>query len=231
MWRAETKSGLGRVYDTQVIYRDYLVAEGFQGGFSFLEKDGAANPFGGDIRVPMFWVFKLHQGHPLRVTSFSEGHVYIYPENERHRARPRQPAHVFKDRKAYDLATFMMVPGSLEGSEGIASWIPREVADGFRSEGGERSNASLLYGKHGLDVPKDGVLRVSNVMPSHVANHLYAWAASGHRISSHKEFGAPFVDEGMMNLSFEQARYLSRVTAETLEKRFRTRLTFPRGQT
>jgi len=121
-------------------------------------------------------MFKVHKNHPLKITHSSINHVHIYPTSEDRVKRPRMPAEVFRDKMDHDLAAFMMLPFNMDIEKEKTLWEKIAVIeDGFIPHEGsnqEKQPASIIYLPHGLNL-KEGIYKVSEVMPSFVGHHLF----------------------------------------------------------
>src|SRR3989344_6287361 len=111
--------------DSKIIKDDFLVAEGFTLAYSFLSKDEKQNPFKKDLWAPIFYIFKAHKNHPLRVL-ITDGHLYVWPLSDINSSKKnyRFPMEIYKDKLNYDLTTFMMVPYNITNSRWKEYEIP-----------------------------------------------------------------------------------------------------------
>lgn len=241
MWRGR-KENLELV-DSKIVTRDFIIAEGSTMSYNFLGEKN--NPFSKSIRAPIFYLFKVHKNHPLRIFSSSTNFVNIYPAKESKKSRPRMPGEVYRDRMDYDLTTFLFLPFDI--NLGKSPWKKFSIEEGFSPEsvdsikeysGSLRENkwlsefaslerdASLLYAEHGPSIHcQDSFHRVSEVMPSQVINHFFSWLREGKEIYSHeKTFNQRL--EGSVKVPLERAREITWEVMNVLEKRYSTRLMF-----
>ena len=223
--------------DSKIVTRDFIVAEGSTISYNFLGEKN--NPFNRSIRVPIFYMFKVHKNHPLKVFSSSTNYIYIYPAKESKKSKPRMPAEVYRDKMDYDLATFLFLPFDI--NLGKSHWKKFSIEEGFFPEIKDsikeysdnlRENkwlpefaslskkASLLYAKHGPSIHcQDSFHRVSEVMPSQLINHFFSWLREGKEIQTHdKTFDSRL--EGNVGVSIERAREITWEVMNVLEKRW-----------
>ena len=208
--------------DSKIVKDDFLVAEGFTLAYSFLSKDEKQNPFKKDLWAPIFYIFKAHKNHPLRVL-ITDGHLYIWPLSDINSSKKnyRFPMEIYKDKLNYDLTTFMMVPYNITNSR----WKEYEIPNGFVSVDGKKSNASLLYANRNTSLHSQDELIISHVMPSQVWGHLNHWMYEGRNIISHeKTFNQKL--EGKVEVPLEIRKNLFSEITKTLEERYKTKLTF-----
>ena len=203
--------------DSKIVDRDYIVATGSQTvGPKFVSRE--KHSFQGDFFIPIFYLFKIHKNHPLKIFSPSVNHNYIYPAKK----DKRMPSEVYEDRMAYDLSTFVLYPFDVASP---GRWKKFNIENGFVAENGERRDANLLYLEHGMSLHDQDSLTVSEVMPSHVVNHFYSWLYEGQTITSHeKTFDKRL--EGKIEIPIERNRELTAEVCRTLEDRYNTRLSF-----
>ncbi|MDO8517661.1 MAG: hypothetical protein Q7S33_06075 [Nanoarchaeota archaeon] len=221
MWKKSTVS-IAPV-DSKIVTRDFIVAEGFNSGYTFLDKEN--NPFGRSLWVPVFYTFKVHKNHPMNIFSSGINHTNIYPANELKKKRQRMHAEVFRDKMDYDLTTFMIVP--YENPEVSKYWSRFDVKDGFISEtDNTMKDISLLYLSHGTSIHgSDNIHRLSEVMPSQLLKHFFYWLIDCKKIISHdKTFDQKL--EGKVEVPLERARILTAEVSNILEKRYDTQLAF-----
>jgi len=208
--------------DSKIVKDDFLVAEGFTLAYSFLSKDEKQNPFKKDLWAPIFYIFKAHKNHPLRVL-ITDGHLYIWPLSDINSSKKnyRFPMEIYKDKLNYDLTTFMMVPYNITNSR----WKEYGIPNGFVSVDGKKSNASLLYANRNTSLHSQDELIISHVMPSQVWGHLNHWMYEGRNIISHeKTFNQKL--EGKVEVPLEIRKNLFSEITKTLEERYKTKLTF-----
>lgn len=211
--------------DSKIIKDDFVIAEGFSLAYSFLSKDEKQNPFKKSLWAPIFYIFKVHRNHPIRVL-IQDRHSSIWPLNNLNASKKnyRFPVEVYKDKLSHDLATFIMVPYNITDSE-LKKY---EVPNGFVSIEGKKSNASLLYIGRNTSLHSQDELTISHVMPSQVLSHLDMWMQHGKRITSHeKTFNQKL--EGRVEIPLEIGKNIFPEIAKTLEERYKTKLTFKRN--
>jgi len=214
--------------DSKIVTRDFIVAEGSTLSYNFLGEKN--NPFERSIKVPVFYIFKVHRNHSLRVLSSSTSHVDIYPVKELRKNKPRMPGEVYKDKMDFDLATFLFLPFDIE--LGKSPWRKFSIEEGFIPERDgshaegllPKRSASLLYAKHGPSIHgQDSFYRVAEVMPSQITNHFFVWLREGKEIYSHnKTFDSEL--EGNVKVPLERARELTWEVMSLLEKRYGAKL-------
>jgi len=219
MWVNKGKL-LERYSDT--VDKDFVIVEGSTASFDFLDAD--KTPFGRAIFAPVLYVFKAHKSSPLGINTSSPNSVHIYPVKSKRRGR--MPADVYRDRKAHDLATFLLlpyVPG--EGDFGPRWKNVFSSDDAFAVEdSSERTGASLIYLPHGINV-SDGISKFSYVPPPQVLNHVFSWLHSGCEIYSHSRTFDQRL-EGKIDIPIETVREISPKLIKLLEKRFKTKMLF-----
>jgi len=221
MWTRK-KGNIGPV-DSKIVKRDFIIAESYGSSYGFLHKNEESNPFKRSINVPMFYIFKVHKNHPMRIFSSSQSFTYIYPAKEDDKKKPRMPAEVYDDRLDYDLAKFMLVPFNVN-EKNIGKWEKTSIKEGFVSELGRRHDVSLLYGDYGASINgQDYLRRVSEVSPSKIINHFYSWLYEGGKIFSHnRTFNQKL--EGRVDIPV--GNLIPEDLFRTLEKRYNTKLLF-----
>jgi len=220
MWIKDNLTG--NLSDSKIVTRDFIICEGFNTIYDFLTKD--KNPFGRSLHAPIMYIFKVHRNHPMGIFSAGTNHIYIYPANENKKRHPRMPAEVYKDKIDYDLFTLMLVP--FENPDMGDYWKKFEIEKVFIPEKeGHIRNVSLIYLEHGVDIHSQDVLKISEVMPSQVIEHVFHWLRDTKKITSHKKtFGTEL--EGRINIPIEKVRNLTAKLSGILEKRYSTRLMF-----
>jgi hypothetical protein len=235
MWKKE-KSNLDFV-DSKIIKRDFIVAEGSTLSYTFL--DGEKNPFERDIYSPIFYLFKVHRNHPIRIFHSGIGYSNVWPANENKKSLKnfRMPAEVVKDKMNYDLTTFMLVPFDINFEGNIQAWKKFLINDGFVSEEDSpiidemrktKQDVSLLYCPHGVSIhSQDYFHRLSEVMPSQVIKHFFSWLTEEKEITSHKQTFDKKL-EGKVLVAPEIAREVTANIFKILEERYSTRLLFDR---
>jgi len=220
MW-TKTKYHINPV-DSNIVTRDFIVAEGYC-LHTFLDRGN----FGRDLRVPVFYTFKVHKKHPMRIFSSNINHINIYPANELEKKKPRMPAEVFEDKMDYDLTTLRIVPFANPLSDPNKYRREFLIKDCFVSEIDDQvKDASLLYLNHGTSINSgDSLYRISEVMPSQLVNHIFHWLIDIKKITSHDETFNQNL-EGKIEVPLERARTLTAELICVLENRYDTRLTF-----
>jgi len=209
--------------DSKIVTRDFIIAEGSSSGFyGFLGKD--KNPFKRRLFAPTMYIFKVHRNHPMRVFSASINHINIYPANEHKKRHPRTPPEVYRDKMDYDLFTLVLVP--YENPDTGDHWKKIEIKRAFVPEKGRPiRDISLIYLRHGINIHSQNSLKISEVMPSQVINHVFYWLKDNKKITSHdKTFETKL--EGRISIPMEKARDLTAKLSDILEKRYSTRLIF-----
>ena len=209
--------------DSKTVIKGFIIGEGSSSSlYTFLDKD--KNPFGRSLYVPIMYIFKVHRNHPMRIFSTSTNHTDIYPANEHKKRRPRMPGEVYKDKMDYDLFTLMLVP--FENPDIGAYWKKFEIKEAFVPEKkGPIRDISLIYLKQGNNVHSQDSLKISEVMPSQVINHVFYWLKDNKRITFHdKTFETKL--EGKISIPIEKAQDLTAQLSNILEKRYSTRLMF-----
>jgi len=214
------KETLGDKADIKIIHDDYVIADGISGasmGFADADK----TPFGRSVSLPILYVFKVHKNHPLRVLTKGKYFSSIYPAREV-RNYKRMPADVHKDRMDYDMAAFFLAPYNAD-TDGSA-WKKEILKDGFISNEGKKSDASLLYLlEQGFSTHSCDTLKISHVMPSQVYYHIMDWIEHGHFIISHEQTFHQKL-EGRMNVDYKTAIDLAGKMTRGLEERYKSRL-------
>lgn len=221
MWR-KTKIHIDPV-DSKTVTRDFIIGEGSSIGLhAFLDKD--KNPFGRSLYVPIMYIFKVHRNHPMRIFSTSTNHIDIYPANEHKKRRPRMPGEVYRDKMDYDLFTLMLVP--FENPDIGDYWKKFEIKGAFVPEKeGSIRDISLIYLEQGANIHSQDSLKVSEVIPSQIINHVFYWLKDNKKITSHdKTFKTKL--EGRISIPIEKALDLTAQLSNILEKRYSTRLIF-----
>jgi len=222
MWR-KTKTHFDLV-DSKIVTRDFIIGEGFSSSpDTFLDMD--ENPFGRSLYVPIMYIFKVHRNHPMRIFSTSTNHTDIYPTSEHKKRHPRMPAEVYRDKMDYDLFTLMLVP--FENPDIGDYWRKKfKIKEAFVPEmEGPIRDISLIYLEHGINIHSQDSLKVSEVMPSQVIDHVFYWLKDNKRITSHdKTFKTKL--EGRISIPIEKALDLTAQLSNILEKRYSTRLMF-----
>jgi hypothetical protein len=209
--------------DSKIVTRDFIIAEGSRKGLSgFLEKD--KNPFERSLCVPLMYIFKVHRNHPMRIFSTSTNYIDIYPANEHKKRHPRMLPEVYRDKMDYDLFTLMLVP--FENPDIGEHWKKFEIKKAFVPEKkGSIRDSSLIYLEHGINIHSQDSLKISEVMPSQVINHVFHWLRDHKKITSHdKNFKTKL--EGRISIPIGEARNLTAKLSNILEKRYSTKLMF-----
>jgi len=209
--------------DSKIVKNDFIIAEGSASGYSFLDKD--ENPFHRDLFAPIFYIFKVHKNHPMRILSPNHDYVDIYPAYELNKKNPRAPARVYEDKMDYDLATFLFLPHTIDNDK-VKSWDRFYIKGGFINNNDERVDACLLYLKYGTSLNSQDPKKVSEVMPSQIIDHFNSWLYEDNKkIYSHvHKFNQKL--EGRIDVPLETARELTAKIMSILEKRYKTKLVF-----
>ena len=222
MWR-KTETHLNLV-DSKIVTRDFIIAEGSSNSLdTFLDME--ENPFERSLYVPIMYIFKVHRNHPMRIFSACTDHINIYPKNEHKKRRPRMPGEVYRDKRDYDLFTLMLVP--FDNPDIGDYWRKKfEIKRAFvPEEEGPIRDISLSYLEHGANINSQASLKISEVMPSQVINHVFHWLRDSKEITSHeKTFKTKL--EGRISIPIEKVRDLTAQLSNILEKRYKTRLMF-----
>jgi len=204
--------------DVKIVKDDYVIADGTSGAaMGFAEK----TPFGRSVFLPIFYIFKVHQNHPLRVFTKGRSFAYIYPAKEvKHYTR--MPARVHEDRMDYDLATFFLVPYAADTGKSV--WKCETVKDGFIYQDGKKQDISLLsLFEQGFSTHSCDSLKVSHVMPTQIVYHLADWISGNHEIYSHdKTFDQKL--EGRMGIDWKTSWHLAEKLTFDLEKKYKSKL-------
>jgi len=216
------KKGTLCLADSKIVKRDFIIAEGSTSNYNFLS--GKENPFGRSIFIPVFYLFKVHKNHPMRIISTAPGYSVIWPANENKRGKKnfRFPAEVFKDKKSHDLTTFALVPFV---SDDFGKWEKTILRNSFSSGGDYSKSSSLLYANHGASINFSGntLYKISEVMPSQVDDFFFHWLRSNHKIDSHnKTFDRKL--EGRIEVPIGIAKDVANKVRGVLEKRYKTSL-------
>lgn len=213
--------------DSKIIKNDFIIAEGSTLAYSFLSKDEKQNPFKRSLWAPIFYIFRAHKNHPMKIL-INNGNLHIWPVSDFNVSKKdfRFPMEIYKDKLNYDLATFMMVPYNYNITN--SKWKKYEISEGFISVEGKKSSASLLYADRNTSLHQQDTLTTSHVMPSQVLYHLGDWMQDGKRITSHeKTFNQKL--EGRVEIPLEAGKKIFSEIAKTLEERYKTKLTFRRN--
>jgi len=220
MWR-KTETYRDSI-DSKIVTRDFIIAEGFNKSFTFLNK--VKNPFKRSLYIPIMYIFKVHRNHPMQIFCAGTNHIDIYPANEYKKNFSRMPAEVYKDKMDYDLFTLMLLP--FENPTIGEPWKKSEIKEAFVSEKeGPIRDISLIYLKHGISMHSQDPLKISEVMPSQVINHVFHWLKDNKQITSHdRTFKTKL--EGRISIPIEKVRDLTAQLSSILEKRYNTRLMF-----
>jgi len=222
MWR-KTETHLNLV-DSKIVTRDFIIAEGSSNSLdTFLDME--ENPFERSLYVPIMYIFKVHRNHPMRIFSACTDHINIYPKNEHKKRHPRMPGEVYRDKRDYDLFTLMLVP--FDNPDIGDYWRKKfEIKRAFvPEEEGPIRDISLSYLEHGANINSQASLKISEVMPSQVINHVFHWLRDSKEITSHeKTFKTKL--EGRISIPIEKVRDLTAQLSNILEKRYKTRLMF-----
>jgi hypothetical protein len=226
------KNGLDEV-DSKIVKEGFIAAKGFSvGTYSFL--DGEKNPFGRSCWVPIFYLWKVHKNHPIKISASSPQYSYVFPVLEK--GDKRMPAEIHRSKIDYDMAMFMMVPFDVDGKS-ISEWEKFELESSFAPDPTRSSlpeyerdkshNASLLYGDHGGSTHCQDNLSVVELMPSQVIKYFDDWLTGNQQITSHiKTFQTNL--EGRIEVPHKKACDINRDVASLLEERYKTKLTFER---
>jgi len=208
--------------DSKIVTKDFIIGEGSNSLYGFLDKD--KNPFERDLYAPIMYIFKVHRNHPMRIFRTSISHINIYPADEHKKKYPRMPAEVYKDKMDYDLFTLMLVP--FENPDIGDYWKKFEIKKAFVPEKkGPIRDTSLIYLEHGTNIQSQDYLKISEVMPSQVIDHVFHWLKDNKEITSHeKTFETEL--EGRINIPIKDVRDLTAQLSNILEKRYNTRLMF-----
>jgi len=212
--------------DSKIVKEGFIIARGGQTvGPYFLEKD--KNPFKRDFYIPVFYLFKVHRNHPLRILSSEINYVDIYPKNHgKINGKFRMPAEVYRDKMDYDLTTFLLSPFDVDESE-ISSWEKYPLKESFISIDSERRDGCLLYLEHGLSIHSQDHLLASEVLSSQIMLHFFDWMYRGDIIISHDQtFDRKL--EGRIEVPVDTAREVTAEVSRILETRYKTRLLFDR---
>lgn len=211
------------ISDSKIVKRDFIIGEGSSSGlYGFLDMD--KNPFGRSLYVPIMYIFKVHRNHPMRIFSTSTNYVDIYPANEHKKRHPRMLPEVYRDKMDYDLFTLMLVP--FENPDIGEHWKKFEIKKAFVPEKkGSIRDSSLIYLEHGINIHSQDSLKISEVIPSQVINHVFHWLKDNKKITSYdKSFKTKL--EGRISIPIEKAQDLTAQLSNILEKRYSTRLMF-----
>ena len=210
--------------DSKIVTRDFIIGEGSSNSLhTFLDMD--ENPFGRSLYVPIMYIFKVHRNHPMRIFSASIDHINIYPANEHKKRHSRMPAEVYNNKMDYDLFTLMLVP--FDNPDIGDYWRKKfEIKKAFVPEKeGPIRDISLSYLEQGANMHSQDSLKISEVMPSQVINHVFYWLKGNKEIISHeKTFETKL--EGRIDIPTEKVRTLTAQLSSILEKRYSTRLMF-----
>lgn len=216
--------------DSKIVKDDFILAQGSTLSFTFLDSKEKQNPFKRSLWVPVFYIFKIHKNHPMRLLLSERGFFDIWPLSDLNSSKKNFRTHieVYRDKLNYDLSAFVMVPYDLDIKE-YSRWKKYELERGFVSIDNKKSKASLLYanrfdwGLHSQDS-----LIFSQVMPSQVLAHLGNWVYEGSKVVSHdKTFNQRL--EGMVSCSPELRDKIFPEIRINLEKRYKTHLSFKRN--
>ena len=202
----------------------FIVLDGSTVSYEFLEED--KTPFNRSIFAPILYIFKAHKNNLLRVSSSSQNFVSIYPVKDL--KSHRMPANVYEDKRAYDLATFLLLPYIVDKDDVSTKWKILFSSDNFFKikDSSKKSGASLIYLPHGASLGgQDTIGKVSRVMPYQILNHFFDWLNSPHEIYSHENtFNQKL--EGEINIPIETVRDVSFNLMQVLETRFKTKILF-----
>ena len=179
------------------------------------------NPlFEGSFWSPFFGVFKVNKRYPLVIHNNGSS-VQVYPKRDFNainskKGKSRFPSEWSKDRTAYDLVAFILVPYNInEQDTGLKKLDYLEGEKNF-------FGGSLLYVERGMTLDRDNK-RAAHVMPSTIPNYFYSWMTKGHRISSYEGTKHEFINEGMIKIPDETAGNLTRRVEGLLAERFETK--------
>ncbi len=182
------------------------------------------SPFKRDLSLPFFYAFKINEGFPLVVYNSGES-IFVYPKQDFDSINgdkskvSRLPSWWSRDRTAYDLATFTIVPYDMDEQD--IGW--KKIGYVNSSDEQESSfGGSLLYVEHGM--LSEHIRAAFHTMPSFVPNHFFSWMKQNHRIESYDNEQNKWVDEGGIRISVDNARDLTFKVNSLLEKRFETSL-------
>ena len=172
--------------------------------------------------IPTFYVFKVNEGYPLVLYNNGAG-VLVFPKQDFDAMQskpkiPRTTVERSRDRVAYDLAAFSLVPYDIDPKDS-GGWRKIDFLKGSKGFFG----ASLLYVEHGMTMDFSRV--TAQIMPSAVPYHFHNWLLRPHDISSYRPTPNPKIrEEGTIRLPFFEARDLTKKVNGLLEGRFRTKL-------
>lgn len=205
--------------DSKIVEEGFIIARGDQTvGPCFLEKE--KNPFNRNFYIPVFYLFKVHRNHPLRIFSGEFNRVNILPQKRNN----RMLGEIYKDRMAYDLTTFLLSPYDVDEKE-LSHWKKFNLKNSFEATpSNARTDSCLLYLEHGWDIHPQDNLVVSEVIPSQVISHFYNWINEGNKIWSHDHTGQGL--EGRIEVPFKIARQITKEVSKILEERYKTKLLF-----
>lgn len=209
---------------------EFFVADGFTRSYGFC--DAKNNPYGRMISVPVFYILKANEGHPVRLCSSDYNHFSVGPENESDWKNEdgvmKMPAKIYADKMLYNMCAFFLIPYDFKPGI-IADTLTFPVGKYFvPTLDKENQPVSLLY------TPQNDIVtnihKYCVVSPSQVVNHFFYWLTSMHRIFSRKG-DKPLADEGLegvIDVSFKRGKEIDFSVSRLLEERFESRLCFER---
>ncbi len=202
--------------------REHMVVSGGFVVADNLERFSFENsPFENSLYVPVFYVFKINENHPLVLLNSGE-RVGVYPKIDfdaiQNKKFFRFPARMVEDRIAHDLATFAIAPYNAPYSEekDAKGWRKISKVNGEQNSFPENS---LLYAEHGERI-ENATPRVFHVMPSAVPNYFYDWIRREHEIKHYDEKIDQFFSDGKIKIPANNARELTKKVNALLEERF-----------
>lgn len=195
------------------------VSDGFVLCDSYSDISFEDSPFKGRLSIPLFYVFKVNEGHPLVIYN-NGSDVQVYPKKDFDAVNSeiRWPAERYKDRIAHDLATFALLPYNVD-ERNIGAWRKIDYLNGE----GTSFGGSLLYAEHGMSVGHENQ-RAAHVMPSIVLDYFYNWMVRPHRIKSYDKDNSQWNNEGIISLPVTPVREVTMRISTLLEDRFKTKL-------
>jgi hypothetical protein len=227
MWKTDALHV--RPFDETILSEGYLCVESYTSNFGPLNaKD---NPYGRDLFADMVQFLKVHPGHPIRVSSSSSSHLHVWPAGD----DKRMPAVVERDKLAYDVTTFILVPHSVDESfpkesDLVTNFNLKDVVHNNRAH--NSSNPAIGHGKlsylaHEMGINGAHAFKYSFIPPSQVSNHLFHWLIGNHPVQSHRQTFDQIL-EGEMKISPANARILLDEVLPVLTKRYGEDLEFKR---
>lgn len=215
MWK-KANGGKGHI-DVQVVHDDFILAEGTTLGYAMGNK-GAHPSLKRNIFLPVMYLFKVNEGHPLQITSFNRS-MKIFPPNDF-----RMPMKVYEDREAYDMSALFLLPYDFEAKPGEKGFKKISGLEGTFMKGGSPSGpSSLVYAPYDAMIGFHDSLRVSHVMPSQVPDHVYDWLSRAQEIHSYERTFDQKL-EGRIVIPGDEARRCALDVARMLGERYETPL-------